>query len=67
MNWLDRLLRRDPTPGDPDEQDKRMLSELRSSFERVHARTERVEQGLKKTNSQLESELRRLEGAPWRR
>jgi hypothetical protein len=49
--WLDRLLGR--KPADDDAEDRAALNDLRSSFARVHRRTDRLEQELTRINRDL--------------
>ena len=65
MKWLDRLLGR-PTPAEEREQERAVLDDLHTSFDKVQRRTVGAERKLRQGNAALQAELRRLEEAPWR-
>ena len=57
MKWLDRLLGR-PTPATEREQDERALEDLRTAFDNVHSRTERLERELLRVNAEMRQRMR---------
>lgn len=56
MKWLDRLLGK---PTEDERTDEEALTELRSSFRRVHRRTDRLEAELLRINAELRKAARR--------
>jgi len=57
VKWLDRLLGR-PTPATEREQDERALEDLRTAFDNVHSRTERLERELLRVNAEMRQRMR---------